>query len=331
MSVHSEDYLANDVVDAEERADIEDDEIDSPTFLQQVIDAGLLISTGVDGLYGRSATFEDVVERISDLIGAWGADKPVEVLRFPPAMSRQVIEESGYWANFPTQLGSVFSFCGDDRSHQRLLKALDKGDEWTDDVHPTRLVMTPVACYPVYPVMAARGRLPKDGKLVDIFSYCCRHEPSKEAERMIMFRQREFVRMGTPAQVQAFRDDWMEHAKRMMRGLALPGTIASANDPFFGRGGKILADSQRQQHLKFEMLVPGINPNKPTAVGSFNYHRDRFSSLWQICLDNGEIAHTGCCGFGLERIALSLFRLHGFNPAKWPAITRNTLWGSRHV
>lgn len=302
---------------------------DVPVYLQKLFAAGLLISTGVNGLYGRSAAFEDVVERVSDMIGAWGADKPVEVLRFPPAMNREVLEQSGYWNNFPDQIGSVFSFCGDDRSHQRLLKCLDNQEDWTEDVTPTKLVLTPVACYPVYPAMAARGPLPEGGRLIDIFSYCCRHEPSLDPERMIMFRQREFVRMGTPEQILAFREDWIAHAQRMMQWLELPHTIAVANDPFFGRGGKIMASSQREQELKFELLVPVINDDKPTACGSFNYHRDKFSGLWKINTHEGEMAHTGCCGFGLERIALSLFKHHGFDPKAWPQRVRTALWGSR--
>jgi seryl-tRNA synthetase len=307
-----------------------EDELDSPGYLEQLLAAGLLISTGVDGLYGRSQVFEDVVERVSDLIGAWGKDKKqVEVLRFPPAMSRQTLEESGYWANFPDQLGAVFSFCGNERSHQRLLKCLDNKEDWTEDVKPTRIVMTPVACYPVYGVMAARGPLPAGGRLVDIFSYCCRYEPSKDAERMLMFRQREFVRMGTPEEIIAFREDWIEYAKGMMRGLQLPATIGLAHDPFFGRIGKFMIDSQLEQQLKFELLIPGINPAKVTACGSFNYHRDKFSSLWKIYTESGEIAHTGCCGFGLERLALSLFKHHGFDPETWSKGVRTTLWGNR--
>lgn len=302
--------------------------VDNPSYLQRLLASGLLVSTGVDGLYGRSERFEDVVERVSALIGAWGDDKDVEVLRFPPAMSRKVLEESGYWSNFPDQIGSVFSFCGDDRKHQRLLKCLDNQEDWTEDVKPTDLVLTPVACYPVYPVMAARGPMPEGGRLVDIFSYCCRHEPSIDPERMQLFRQREFVRMGRPEQIQSFRDDWIAYAQRMMQSLGLPASIAIANDPFFGRAGKIMADSQRQQALKFELLVPVINPNKATACGSFNYHRDRFSALWDIRTDTGEIAHTGCCGFGLERIALSLFKQHGFDVEAWPRGVRDTLWGA---
>ena len=34
---------------------------------------------------------------------------------------------------------------------------------------------------------------------MDVFSYCFRHEPSVDPARMQMFRMREFVRIGEPA------------------------------------------------------------------------------------------------------------------------------------
>lgn len=299
--------------------------LQSPTFLEALLAKGLLIPTGVDGVYGRSAVFEEVVSCVDAMVSVWGAGKQVEVLRFPPTMSRKVLEESGYWKNCPEQIGTVFTFCGDDRGHQRLLKCLDKQDDWTEEVQPSKLSMTPAACYPVYPVIAARGPLPEGGKTIDIFSYCFRHEPSIDPTRMQMFRQREFVRMGTAVQVQDFRDQLIEHATGMLRTLRLPASVEVANDPFFGRGGKVVADIQRRQELKFELLVPGINADQPTACASFNYHLDRFGELWNIATHTGEVAHTGCVGFGLERIALNLFAHHGLDANDWPDEVRSAL------
>jgi seryl-tRNA synthetase len=303
-----------------------DDASGAISFLEQLFQRGLLIPSDVDGLYGRGREFEEVVERISDLIGAWGVAHQADVLRFPPAMSRTLLEQSGYLKNFPQLAGTIFSFCGSDFDHPRLMKCLDDAQDWTEGQKPSRIVMTPVACYPVYAAMAKRGPLPLEGRLIDIFSYVFRHEPSLEPERMQLFRQREFVRMGTPDEVQAFRASWIEHGRKMFDALGLPVIIDLANDPFFGRMGKIVADSQRSQQLKFEALVPVLNPHKPTACGSFNYHIDHFGKTWDIRTSDGEVAHTGCCGFGLERIALSLFKLHGFDIDRWPQRVRDTLW-----
>ena len=37
------------------------------------------------------------------------------------------------------------------------------------------------------------------------------------------------------------------------------------------------------------------------------------------------MAHTSCVGFGLERIALALYRRHGFDRARWPSPVREAL------
>ncbi len=67
----------------------------------------------------------------------------------------------------------------------------------------TDLVLTPAACYPVYPAIAARGRLPAGGVTIDAGgSYVFRHEPSRDPARMQMFHQREIVRIGEPEAVQ---------------------------------------------------------------------------------------------------------------------------------
>jgi hypothetical protein len=50
-----------------------------------------------------------------------------------------------------------------------------------------------------------------------------------------------------------------------------------ANDLFFGRGGKIVADSQRELKLKFELLMPVNDGAPPTACMSFNYHMDHLA------------------------------------------------------
>ncbi|MCT9117651.1 amino acid--[acyl-carrier-protein] ligase [Cupriavidus gilardii] len=299
-------------------------------FRQALIEAGLLIPTGVDGLYGRSADFEAIADGLNAAIGALGADQQAEVMRFPPAMARQDFEASEYLKSFPQLAGTVHSFCGSDRDHHRLLARLDAGEEWADQQRPTRVVLTPAACYPVYPVIAARGALPPQGRVVDVLSYCFRHEPSVDPARMQLFRMREYVRLGTAEQIVAFRTQWIERGSALARQLALPWRLDLANDPFFGRGGKIVADGQREQKLKFELLIPIHDDAPPTACMSFNYHKDHFAEVWPLRTADGGRAHTGCVGFGIDRLILALLRHHGFALARWPGQVRELL-GLRHV
>ncbi|MBB2920237.1 amino acid--[acyl-carrier-protein] ligase [Cupriavidus alkaliphilus] len=298
-----------------------------PTFLEQLVAEGLMIPTGVPGLYGRNTTFESICEGMNNVMTHLGQGLGAETLHFPPAMGQADFETSGYMKSFPQLAGTVHSFCGDDKGHRRLLARLEDKDDWTDQQQPTGVVLTPAACYPVYPVIARRGPLPEDGKVVDVMSYCFRHESSLEPTRMQLFRQREYVCLGTPQRIAAFREQWLERVPELATALQLPVEIDVANDPFFGRGGKLVAESQRELRLKFELLIPINDGAPPSACMSFNYHIDHFGHMWDLRSADGAIAHTGCVGIGVERMALALLRHHGLDPARWPQTVRDTLWG----
>ncbi|TIR50248.1 MAG: hypothetical protein E5X28_10550, partial [Mesorhizobium sp.] len=64
----------------------------------------------------------------------------------------------------------------------------------------------------------------------------------------------------------------------------------------------------------------------PTACLSFNCHQDHFGQTWGLKFADGEFCHSACVGFGLERVALALFRHHGPDTEAWPAAVRDVLW-----
>jgi seryl-tRNA synthetase len=297
------------------------------SFLDGLMAHGLLLDTGVDGLYGRSGEFEDVIARFDALITTFGGGDEPEVVRFPPGMNRELFQKSGYMKSFPQLAGTVHSFDGNDREHAALLDKIAAGEDWTGGQATTDIVLAPAACYPLYPTVAKRGPLPDAGRLYDLNSYCFRHEPSKDPARMQMFRMREYVKIGSPEQVIEFRKIWLDRGRALIAKLGVPFDVDVANDPFFGRAGRMMASSQRDQGLKFELLIPIESVEKPTACLSFNYHQDHFGSLWGIMTGKGEVAHTACVGFGMERVALALFKHHGFETKSWPAAVRAALWG----
>ncbi|WP_075217908.1 amino acid--[acyl-carrier-protein] ligase [Mongoliimonas terrestris] len=300
---------------------------ETTSLLNRLFDSGILFSTGIDGLYGRSGVFEDVIARFDALVTAFGGEDKAEVVRFPPAMNRAHFERSGYLKSFPQLAGTVHSFCGDDHGHAQLMECLAAGEDWTGQQKATDVVLTPAACYPLYPLIANRGVLKPEGALFDLQSYCFRHEPSVEPTRMQLFRMREYVRAGTPDQVVAFRADWLERGGKLIEMLELPFHVDVANDPFFGRAGRMMKNNQRDQGLKFELLVPVNSTEAPTACLSFNYHQDHFGRTWGIETADGAVAHTACVGFGLERVAIALFRHHGTDVQSWPSAVRKVLWG----
>jgi seryl-tRNA synthetase len=281
--------------------------------------------TGVDGVYARTGVYESVVEALTALIST---HRPLsaEVLRFPPVMSRRHLERHGYLKSFPNLLGAVSCLCGSEHQIRGVVdRFVEGGEPWTDALDAADLVLSPAACYPVYPIAAARGRVPKSGLIFDVASDCFRREPSRDIDRLQSFRMREFVCIGAPEQIQSFRNAWVERAKELAEDLALPHRIDVASDPFFGRAGQIAAISQVQQELKFELLVPVRSEAQPTACMSFNYHREHFGETWDLVTEDGEVAHTGCVAFGMDRLAVALFATHGAELAAWPATVRAIL------
>ncbi|MGD0119513.1 MAG: hypothetical protein ABSD30_15710, partial [Candidatus Binatus sp.] len=236
-----------------------------------MITRSLLLPSPGGGVYARTGLFEQIIEGLSFFITR-NREPDTQVLRFPPVMSRSQLERSGYLHSFPHLLGGVSCLEG----NEATIHALVEKPNWVSELSATELVLSPAACYPVYPMAAAAGPIPAKGLMFDVASDCFRRESTHEVGRFQSFRMREFVCMGTPEQVLDFRTRWMFKGQRLAKLLCLPHQIAPASDPFFGRAGKLAAMSQLEQSLKFELLVPIRPEEEPTACMSFNCHRDHF-------------------------------------------------------
>jgi seryl-tRNA synthetase len=284
----------------------------------------VLVPTGSGGVLGRTAVFEDVIAGLGTLISRC-RDKETEVLRFPPVMNRRHVEKSGYLHSFPHLLGCVCGLRGSEAEIHAAVGKFNAGQDWTGALKATELVLTPAACYPLYPLAASRGPVPTGGLKFDVESYCFRQEETFEVDRLQAFRMREYVCIGSPEQVVAFRARWMEVAQELAVRLGLPHRLEPASDPFFGRAARIVAASQVEQMLKFELLIPLRSEEQPTACMSFNYHRDHFGLVWDLRMQTGGVAHTGCVAFGMDRLALALFAIHGTDISVWPRTVREAL------
>jgi seryl-tRNA synthetase len=292
-------------------------------YLDELIACGHLLPTGVPGVYGRGTDFERVIERFDALVTRAAAPLAPEVLRFPPIFNRRHYEKIDHIRNFPDLMGSVHTFKGGDREHRDMLGRFERSEDWSRDLAAADVMMTPAICYPLYP--SSTGTLPPGGRRVDLQGYAFRHEPSADPARMQIFRMHEFVRLGTPDEALGHRDHWLTLGQEIFRSVGLATTPVIANDPFFGRGGKVQKAIQREQNLKYEFVIPICSEEKPTAIGSCNYHLDHFGAAFDIRTDDGAVAHSACVGFGLERVALALFRTHGLEVQGWPRDVRDAL------
>jgi seryl-tRNA synthetase len=292
-------------------------------LLHDLVASGHLVPSGVPGLYGRGGAFEGVIEAFEGYVTRTGSFQNAEVMRFPPVLSRATYERTDHVETMPQLLGCVHSFDGEEPEHGELMRRFHGGEDWSESLSGTDVVLVPAACYPLYPT--ATGTLRDGGRTVDLRTFVFRREPSDDPARMQCFRQREYVRLGTPEEAIAHRDLWIRLGLEIHRSLGLDVRAEVANDPFFGRGGRVMKATQREQDLKYELVVPITSEEAPTAITSSNCHLDHFGGAFGIRAANGDVAHTSCVGFGLERVAIALFKTHGMDPDMWPSEVRGVL------
>ena len=299
--------------------------VDSSLDLRnRLFDAGLLFATGVDGLYGRSETYQGISDAIDRMVHRWGTELGATAVHLAPVLSRATFDSTDYVQAFPDLMGSVHVFHGDDGDHAELVRRVEAGGDWPALLEPGEIVLAPAACYSLYPMCT--GRLPAGGRRFEVSGFCFRHEPSTDPTRMQAFQMHEIVYVGEPATARRHRDESLAAGVALLEGLGLEVTTTPANDPFFGRLGRALAVGQLEEELKFEGVTPISSNGKPTAIMSANYHRDHFGLPFGIETATGEVAHSACTGFGVDRITIALLARHGLEPADWPQSVRARLF-----
>jgi seryl-tRNA synthetase len=309
--------------------DLQQDSLDLARrdFRDELVEAKLLVPLGIDGLYGRGGVFEQIIEGIDRVVCRKGLSvygTSPTTLRFPPVFTREAFESTDYIASFPDLTGAISTFTGDNKAHRALLADREAGQPWDGHLSPAGTMLVSSACHPCYSTLPPV--LPESGELMDIYGYCFRHEPAVDPARMQAFRQHEYVLVGTPDQAQEHRDLWVRCGLEVLNELGLQATAVTANDPFFGRAGAMLATNQLDENLKIELTVRLYGElDEGTAVVSSNCHRDHFGSTFALSTQDGAVAHSACVGFGMERIALALVRTHGLDPDTWPSGIRETM------
>jgi len=301
------------------------DEVANPyqEFRTALFDHGVLFDTGVAGVYGYSATYQRIVAALDALVNDLGRTG-FEAVHFPPILVRPTFDRTGYLHSFPDLMGSVHVFRGGDREHRELSRRYEEQEDWPALLEPAEVVLSSAACHSLYPLCT--GRLEEGGRYFEIQNWCFRHEPSVDPARMVAFRMHELVYVGEPEEAQRYRDTMLPQGVQMLADLGLPMDVVPANDPFFGRLGNILASAQLEDNLKLEGVTPICSAEKPTAIISGNCARDHFGEPFEIETSTGEVAHSSCVAFGIDRIALALLHRHGLDPAGWPIDVQRRLW-----
>jgi seryl-tRNA synthetase len=269
-------------------------------------------------LVSLMAVFERRIGRLAQALSA-------PSFSFPSLIGADVLDRCQYFRNFPTALTFVTHLREDHASIREFATSARVVDGHLAidpaSVSGVDCLLAPSVCFHWYACLAGKTLLPTT---VTAVGKCFRYESSNLTglERLWDFTMREVIFAGTVDYVRGQRQACIDESIRILDDLALAYEITTATDPFFADAYAAQAAYQQGFELKFELLAPLPYSGRKLAVGSINYHQDFFGRSFDITAD-GAPAHTGCIGFGLERLALAFVAQHGLDERTWPEWVAN--------
>jgi seryl-tRNA synthetase len=254
---------------------------------------------------------------------------------YPSLIGADVLDRCRYLRNFPSSLNLVCHLREDHEVLQEFARsAAWDGDQLTCDrtsLSGVECLLSPSVCFHCY--MWLRDSQLADASAFTALGKCFRYESTNLTglERLWDFTMREIIFVGPASYVLKNRANLIELCARFLDELGMAYEISSATDPFFVDSYAVQAAYQQGFDLKYELLAPLPYSGKKLAVGSINYHQDFFGRSFAIQTAEGP-AHTGCLGFGYERLALAFIAQHGTDEEKWPdAVCRHMREVSHYV
>jgi seryl-tRNA synthetase len=233
---------------------------------------------------------------------------------FPCFISTRDLKKMDYLHSFPQHVTFPVVLDGD----QANLKAFQSSTviNQEDEIEVTRLapikhILTPAACYHLY--IHLQGGEFNQPMMLTTKNTCFRNEKQFiPLERQWSFSMREIVCIGTAQDTQHFLTGMQEKVDTLINKLGLHVLWETATDPFFDPANNPKHWMQRLQPNKQEMVF-----NKRLAIGSMNNHRNYFGESFAIKV-NGELAHSACVAFGLERWVAAILDQFGPDRTYWP-------------
>ncbi|MEV0012530.1 hypothetical protein [Streptomyces sp. NPDC047973] len=218
----------------------------------------------------------------------------------PPLLAAEGLARLDYFRNFP-HLG-----VGAGRFSPDALDGLAGGQPAGDlPLDPTGHLLPSATCYGL--LLSLEGyETGEDGLRLSATGRCFRNETHYDGLRRLWgFHMREVLYLGT-------KDGAVEHLERgaefigeAAAALGLELTRATADDPFYDKGGS------RARLMKLDPVKHEFSTPDGTAIASVNRHRNFFGERLGIRAHSGDPVHSSCVAFGVERWVHAMILAHG--------------------
>ena len=182
--------------------------------------------------------------------------------------------------------------------------------------------LSPTVCFRIFPTI--RDIIKKNYEstnstiLITSRAQCFRNEihvSNKSLRRLNEFSMREYIFVGSQKEISSHIELFKEIIKKILNKLLIDKyTIEEANDAFFI--GAFRSSSKYQKLLKLKQEFVSLVDNYPLSFISMNYHKLTMLKAFDILnliQDKYSNPTSACIGFGLDRIMLILYAVHGLD------------------
>jgi seryl-tRNA synthetase len=253
---------------------------------------------------------------------------------YPAMIDADTLHKCGYFDSHPNAVTFVGNIIEDIDALEefRLANSCSEGAHMPphDHIHVDGMCLNPAACFPCYPTLSGRKMI--EGEAYSWLGRVFRYESRNISglDRLYEFNVRELVFVGSEDYIRACRLKALPIVEELAAMIDIDCKVQTATDPFFATVSAAKKFWQAAQEVKNEIKIPALASDgsvKQLACGSINLHGNFFGKRFGIEAADGEPAHTGCVGLGIERWVLAAFTQHGFEADRWPAAIRSRIFG----
>ena len=252
------------------------------------------------GLLTLDPVHTALLHGLDDLLTGLAARLSAPEVVGPPLLSVEGLARLDYFRNFPHLGVSAGRFTPE------ALDGLAAGEAPGElPLRPTGHLLPSATCYGL--LLSLEGRdVGEDGLRLSATGRCFRNETHYDGLRRLWgFHMREVLYLGTKQGAVEHLEKGAEFVRELAGLLGLDLTRATADDPFYDRGGS-RARLMALDPVKHEFSAPD-----GTAIASVNRHRNFFGERLDIRAGTEGPAYSACVAFGVERWVHAMILAHG--------------------
>jgi seryl-tRNA synthetase len=281
-----------------------------------------------EGVFALGPRLTRLVKALDAVFEDFARSQGAEEVYCPVTIPLETLKECGVFSQYPHLLNFMCQACQDVERIPGLLRAGEskKPADMLGFFEAPVNVFRSTGCMHVYP-MFRDSTLGSHGTCITNCGPMFRNESIRvqSFERLNEFTMREVIYIGSRESVSERLEQAMVWMQDFMVKAGLKGKLASARDPFFATEMEALQAYQAANGFKFEAKLHIPFTGHDISAASFNNHSTHFAKAFHIQLEGGSFAHTGCVGFGYERILFSILSQYGTEESRWPGSLKNLL------